>query len=574
MNKLISEVISEQINIEKNISRKDKKDNGVFFTKEIKIIDKILDLINLDTGIFNKKILEPAVGNGIFLLRLIERVYNLYPEKEKIESFIENNLFFIDINYEMIQKTEKNISDLYRIIFNEVYNGHFNSFVYDFTNKVATNKLTIFNNRQINKDLESLLGKMDYVIGNPPYVTLYGRRDRKKNEEQRIKYLSQYKQFPSSVKNGKINYVMLFIEHGLDFLKKYGKLSFIIDVSFFETAYKYTRKYLLENTKILSIDTNISNFDGVASGQLILKLEKNTKNETNNVKVHNFITNEVQEVKQINWYNKADEYKFRFNLSDETKQIIRKVKQISPQRLKDLYPHKNLRTCTMLLNMEDKLVESKVNLKRNCKYYKYYQGSKGLYDKYCQLCYDKYFYFDKPLQDKINDRLKEELTKKGIKNKKRIGLGEAIIYDNPKIYIRQSAKEIIASYDNNPSAANNSLYVFTLRNNSEEAKKYLKFLCGYLNSELLTFYAQKMEIIRYRKGKYPQIKISDLYKIHVPQDKDLQISISKLVDKIYQNEKNKNKLEDEINKIVFNFYRLSIDDISFVRNSISNFLKS
>ena len=32
----------------------------------------------------------------------------------------------------------------------------------------------------------------------------------------------------------------------------------------------------------------------------------------------------------------------------------------------------------------------------------------------------------------------------GIKNKKRLGFGEEAIYQNPKVYIRQSAKELIA----------------------------------------------------------------------------------------------------------------------------------
>src|SRR5690606_698418 len=128
-----------------------------------------------------------------------------------------------------------------------------------------------------------LYNTFDYVIGNPPYVTLYGRRDKKQNEQQRVNYLKSYNQFPSSVKNGKLNLVMLFIEHSIDFLKVNGKLSFIIDVSFFETAYQYTRKFLLDNTTIEELQVNIKDFD-VASGQVILKLSK-SKVENNEVKI-------------------------------------------------------------------------------------------------------------------------------------------------------------------------------------------------------------------------------------------------------------------------------------------------
>lgn len=76
---------------------------------------------------------------------------------------------------------------------------------------------------------------------------------------------------------------MLFIEQSIDLLKDGGKLGFIIDLAFFETAYQYTRKYLLDNTKILSIEYNIKDFD-VASGQLILKVQKEKiKNSTTQI---------------------------------------------------------------------------------------------------------------------------------------------------------------------------------------------------------------------------------------------------------------------------------------------------
>jgi len=569
MNNIILKTIKDHIEYERQIEHKEKKDNGVFFTNEIKIIDNVLDIIKINNDILNKKILEPAVGNGIFLLKIIEKVYNSNPHKEKIKYFIENGLYFIDINPIMIKRTKENISDLYEYLFNEKYNGNFNAFNYDFTNKIRTD-LTLFGNNK-NEELEKLLGKMDYVVGNPPYVTLYGRRDRKKNELQRIRYLKEYSQFPKDVKNGKINYIMLFIEQGLDFLEKKGKLAFIIDISFFETAYKYTRRYLLENTKIKSIETDIANFDGVASGQLILKLEKNNDNKKNIVRMNNFVTNEMQKIEQKSWYREKDEYKFRLNFSDNTKEIIKKLQEKSPKILKEIHPKKSLRTCTMLLNMEDKFVEPSIKQERYCKHYKYYQGSKGLYDKYCKLFSNKYFYYDKALQNKINCELKEELIKKEVKNKKRIGLGDFLVYDNPKIYIRQSAKEIVTTYDESPSAANNSLYIFSLRNNNKKTIKYLKFLCGYLNSEIITFYAQKMEIIRYRKGKQPQIKISDLDTIPVPEDTNLGEAISTLVNRIYENEKNKKEFENKINKLIYDFYKLTLDEISFIKKSISDF---
>jgi hypothetical protein len=116
--------------------------------------------------------------------------------------------------------------------------------------------------------------------------------------------------------------------------------------------------------------------------------------------------------------------------------------------------------------------------------------------------------------------------------------------------------------------------VFSLRKKDKETKKYLKFLCGYLNSELVTFYAQKREIIRYRKGKQPQIKISDLYSIPIPEDFVLIEEMSDLVENFYMIKGDKAELETSLNKMIYNFYDLSSKEIGLIKESISDFLKS
>lgn len=143
------------------------------------------------------------------------------------------------------------------MVTNKQYIFDFNSFIYDFTKRIKPKHNNYLFDNTLDTTLNKILGKIDYVVGNPPYVSLYGRRDRKKDENQRVYYLNRYSQFPDSLKNGKINYVMLFIEHSIDFLVEGGELSFIIDVAFFETAYQYTRKFLLTNTTIKSIKYNI-----------------------------------------------------------------------------------------------------------------------------------------------------------------------------------------------------------------------------------------------------------------------------------------------------------------------------
>lgn len=557
-----------QYSYEQGLNRIDRKTKGVFLTNSLDIVDNLLDVVEINSEIFSKRLLEPSCGQGIIIMKLISYIYLYNPNRLLIGEFISNNIYFVDVQQEMVDKTISNIKSLYKFLFDEDYVGTFNGITWDFTDKIIENN-SLFDEIR-NTPFSYLYKTFDYVIGNPPYVTLYGRRDKKENEEQRIRYLRNYSQFPNSLKNGKLNLVMLFIEHSLDFLKENGRLSFIIDVSFFETAYEYTRKFLLEHTIINELQVNIKDFD-VVSGQVIIKVTKSKKRISNNVKIIDNKTNNSYFVEQSSWYNKNDEYKFRYNGCSISKIIIEKVKSKNDKTLLQLFPNKNLRTCVMLLDMEDKFTFLDLTDIENNLTYPYYQGSKSLREKYGKFEFKKYFYYNKPLQDSINEELKIQLEKKGIKNKKRLGLGEITIYNNPKIYIRQSAKEIIASVDLEKSSANNSLYVFTLRDNSEKTIDFLYFLCGLLNSDLITYYAQEMNIIRFSQGKQPQIKIGDLGTIFIPSDLEIQKKISQLSKSIYSNPILKQESIFEINNILYNYYQLSFSEIDNIKEKIKVF---
>ena len=563
----IDKIALGQYGYEKGLNQKERKKNGVFLTNSVDTVENLLDVVLIDSEVFTKRILEPSCGQGIFILKLLSDIYLKFPDSILISNFISNNIFFVDVQEEMVEKTKTNIQKLFTFLFNEDFQGTFNGITWDFTDKIISG-LSLFDEVKTTP-FSNLYNSFDYVIGNPPYVTLYGRRDKKENEEQRINYLKNYHQFPSSVKNGKLNLVMLFIEHSLDFLKENGKLSFIIDVSFFETAYEFTRKYLLDNTTIDELQVNIKDFD-VASGQVIIKLSK-TKNVRNKVQIIDHKTGNRYLVEQSSWYNKNDEYKFRYNGCSVSKQILDKVEAKKDKTILQLYPNKNLRTCVMLLDMEDKFTFIEKGTREENLLYPYYQGSKALSEKYGNLDFKKYFYYNKPLQDSINDELKIELEKQGVKNKKRLGLGETVIYDNPKLFIRQSAKEIIATIDLEKSAANNSLYVFSLRNNSAETIEFLYFLCGLLNSDFVTYYAQQMNIIRFSQGKQPQIKIGDLGTIYIPDDIKLQNEISKLCKEIYTNYDSKDSVKTQIDKLVYSYYELSDLEITTIEESIKEF---
>lgn len=561
LNEKFENFLVNQTELEQDFCKSNQKSNAAFLTNNTLVIDLVLKEVPEDKNIFDSSFLEPACGHGVFLIKIILKAFSISPSMSVISTFIENKLFFVDIDPYMIDITKNNISDLFLYLFNCEYEGKFNSFVEDFSN---------LESQRGKPQLANLYESIDYVIGNPPYISLYGRRDQKKNEDQRIYFLKNYEQFPSHLKNGKINYVMLFIERGLRFLKLGGKLSFVIDTSFFETAYEHCRKYLVENYKIESLTYNVQGFENVASGQTVL-IVSNIRPRNNSVLVINDETKDEVYVKQETWNRPDDEYKFRISHCEESDSILEKIFSKGDKTLKEMYPKKNLRTCVMLLNMEEKFTT--LDKSSNCPSYPYYKGSSGLKYKYAELYHSKYFNYDKALQDSINDELKQELILKGIKNKKRIGLGEISIYENPKVYIRQSAKELIASYEEKPSSANNSLYVFSLRESSTEAKFFLKYLCGLMNSKLYTFFAQQRRIIRYNKGKQPQIKTSDLYQIFIPKDKELRDCIVNKVESIYDNPQKSESYQKEIDELLYDYYKLNTEEVSTINRSIESFLQ-
>ena len=224
----------------KNLSNNYKSNNGIFFTTNNDIINNIINIINIEK-INNKIIFEPSCGNGMLILELMKKIHNFHNSQLIMDTFLKCNLVFNDIDKSILNECIYGIKNLYYKIYNQQINYNLNGFNVDFTKKKDSFSFS---------KIYQYLGKIDYIIGNPPYITLYGRRDKKKTEVEREYFLKTYRQFPDKVKNGKINYVMLFIEHALDFLKINGQLSFVIDASFNETAYQYTREYLLNNYNV------------------------------------------------------------------------------------------------------------------------------------------------------------------------------------------------------------------------------------------------------------------------------------------------------------------------------------
>ena len=119
----LEKIILGQSEFELHLNKTDRKQNGVFLTNSLSTVENVLSIVEINFEIFNKRILEPSCGQGIFVLKLITNIYNQFPDEKLITGFISNNLFFVDIQKEMVQKTIFNIQTLYLYLFEDNYTG-------------------------------------------------------------------------------------------------------------------------------------------------------------------------------------------------------------------------------------------------------------------------------------------------------------------------------------------------------------------------------------------------------------------------------------------------------------------
>lgn len=527
-----------------------KKDYGQFYTRNTDIIDIMLDKVDLLRG----KILEPSCGSGMFVISVIKKIIPALQAKnldsENILNYICDNIYANDNDINAIKITELNVlSFLMSLILDAKKNNpKFVMKKFSFSNFDFTQKRKIEN-------------PFSVIIGNPPFVTMYGKRSRNMTEEKRA-YYNTFEFVQNKKGNNKFNTSMFFVENGLKALEENGVLSFILDISFFETAFKDLRKYIVQNFYIDSMITGLNAFNNVASGQLIITIKK-IKEKNGKIKLIDNRTRSICTVNQAIWDSDETEYKFFKPLLPVEEEIKHKIEKFDS--LGNIFPGKSLRTCCALTGRtEDFLVESK-DIPTNCTIFPFIEGAKGISGKFCTPQAQRYIKYDYDLQLEISNEFKKELENKGVKNKKRVTLGDKEAYLSNKIFIRQSSAEIVATFSSEPYAANNSIYILTTKDNSKKSIELLKYTCGILNSDLITFYSRICHIIRMGEGKTPQIKISDLKKIRLAIDQSRFDIIINMVDSLLSNQKDE-AVYKELNKIVYGIYGISPKEIDYIES--------
>jgi len=234
-----------------------EKLTGQIFTP-FYIVDKILDDIGYDTPqILGKRIIDPACGDGRFLIKIVDRIIQ-YSTKEKLtENLI--NVYGWDTDETAIDKAKNSLDDLIK----------------DYKIKIDWNifKTDSLRKKNIQADIFSTQNpdeKFDFIVGNPPYIRIQHLdiTDRK--------FIQKYYQF---CKSGATDIYIAFYELALQLLKDDGVAGYITPNTFFHTeTAKYLRQHFEVGQNIIQI-TNYSHiqlFDDASTYSAIVIFDKKT----------------------------------------------------------------------------------------------------------------------------------------------------------------------------------------------------------------------------------------------------------------------------------------------------------
>lgn len=225
------------------------KNEGRVYTPAY-IVKNILNLLNYtNQTILNKHVIDNSCGDGAFLVEVVDRyiieMRKVNLSNKEMVTHLEQYIHGIEINSVEANKCRKNLDSL--------------------ANKYGINYVNwdVLNEDALN--VSKYLSKMDYVVGNPPYVRVHNLGNQYNN----------VKRFEFS-QNGMTDLYIVFYEIGISMLNEKGKLGYITPNSLFNSqAARDLRSYLIKS-KILEIVVDLGHFQAfdVLTYSAILILNK------------------------------------------------------------------------------------------------------------------------------------------------------------------------------------------------------------------------------------------------------------------------------------------------------------
>lgn len=480
---------------EKLIREQEKKDLGQFYTPQ-EIVNYMVNFLDIKS---NSKILDPTCGCGVFLVT----AYNYLKQKN---TNAVKNIFGVDLNNSATKITRINLwlrngqdSNSLKILEKNIKIG----------NSIVGNKFVDRKAFDWKKQFSDVLnqGGFDFIIGNPPYVTLKNKRDYDVSES-----------FFSQIANGSTNAASLVIAKSYELLKEGGIMAFVLPKTLIRVnSYSRLREFLLNNSKILHILDLGTCFKDVRGEQIVLFIQKNKKKEQ--IKNNKVLIRIFNEDKKFYVPQKTFQ-KYNTFLMFEDKSyydLIEKVKGDDLENIADIFRG-------ISISPNSKII-SKSNGKDKVSIIKGNDISKSSFTN----C----FFIDIKKLISNSSKLEE------FKNRK-------IILQN----IFSSEAGIISSIDEKGNLNFDTVSNVILKDKSYE----LDYIYGLLNSKLLNFYLMyavfnksklTMHTDKVYLGKLPIKKAT----------KEKQKEIINLVKKI--NNANLKEILPELDKKVYKLYRIT-----------------
>jgi adenine-specific DNA-methyltransferase len=371
----------------------------------------------------------------------------------------------------------------------------------------------------------------DVVLGNPPYVSAV--KHSKENAEEREFLRKRY----SEVK-GSFDLYSIFLLKGLELIRNKGVYSWIIPNKFLVSDYSIeVLKKLKQKGLYSTIDVSKYNvFHDIGIYPIILLGDDKRENDYTHYEIEelsDLSENTLKEYKESFSFDSFEDFGIKIGSGTtgfQATQIIPLIKNKNESKKGDIPFAVSGSIDPYLINME------KVR----------YMGSNYTYP---------YISFD----PKILAKRKWDFWK------------------NPKIVVAGMTKRIEAYYSESPLALGVGCYAIF-----DYGDFNPKFLLGILNSKFLTYYLNVRFKDKHLAGGYLAINKSTIEKLPIKKvSPEKQRSIVVIVDKIlsisnnddYLNNKDKQAMvkayENRIDKMVYEIYELSSEDIKTIENTKS-----
>jgi len=408
------------------------------------------------------------------------------------------------------------------------------------------------------------------VIGNPPWIfTKYVDWGEPTKSYITSKYL-QTKESAAKGKakqSGKINLFAIFTLQGINLLRNGGLFSFILPNNILRTTvYDTTRKRILQTTRIKSIvDLKGGVFHRVTAATVILVIEKGQSNIDTTIKIVDnktkgeILEQNTHEIKQATFLENTS-YAFNILARDEDLRIFQKVRS------------RAVTLGSLALEIIEGIVTNKGKEKyittepKGAKYKKFLEGKN--IGPYHISWTGRYILFDKQVLHRTRPDHVWQANKKILLQR-----------------IRGGNRALVATLDLE------HYYTFASINNfvlNEDVQCKIEYVLGLLNSRLLNYYY----VVNFTNFSDLTVNISKtfleqlpIYELDFdnPEDVKKHDKMVKLVDRMLDLHKKlatakvpaeKTRLQRQINttdsqidKLVYNLYGLTKEEIELVENS-------